>query len=588
MLATFKRYKCLVPALIAALYFIVFGRYGFSDTDDGWMTSFAWRLFNGQAIYKDFIYIRPPVTPLIRAAVMNLVPINHYYLISDRALSCVLILSYSYIATTALRRIFPDDDSLREHGWIYTSCFFVFSLHNFSPAFAWYTIDGVFFSVAGAHFLLRGQKNSWISAVAAACLLIAAALTKQSFYPMALIGGAYLCFVRRKVTDIVAYFATCCALLVILAFTFKHYGILSGFIQQTTGSTHISDAIQAGGIYYLEFGLPYFCCCLVVALFAQGIIRLLPRALRHATRVDPLIVFLAVFFVLDTVFIIWNLAHSRIVFINQEVMGYSQAMFFVAAIFTALVARRNIDQGASFFVLLMISWCASISWGYWTPIWFAAPLIYGLIQGASLLKATAMPPGKAALLTLCFGLATFAICDLCPYRDLDGRLHDNRDLGNLAPRLSGIIAGDKERSKLAEFLKIQRQFGDRFITLSAFATSHFITGTSNPAPIDWSANSEMDSKAGEIFSRLSADDLYAVVDIRQRKKDEAFGDSRWHSDLLTMVENHWALVAVGTWYKVYATAQFMKTHPDLIHPPNAVQIKPAPLAPNARRSSSTG
>jgi hypothetical protein len=112
-----KRAGPLVPFLIAVYYFLLFGRYGFSDTDEGFITGFAWRIVGGERIYRDFIYIRPPLTPLLHAGLMRLVPVD-YYVLSERVLFYVLVLFYSYLGMSALRRIFPDDAGLREQGWL--------------------------------------------------------------------------------------------------------------------------------------------------------------------------------------------------------------------------------------------------------------------------------------------------------------------------------------------------------------------------------------------------------------------------------------------------------------------------------------
>src|ERR1039457_6609581 len=98
MFCAARGWKELIPILIAVVYFVVFGRYGYSDTDDGFMTGFVWRVFNGATIYKDFIYVRTPLTPLIHAGIMHLVPLN-YYIVSERALFYITVLFYSYLAT---------------------------------------------------------------------------------------------------------------------------------------------------------------------------------------------------------------------------------------------------------------------------------------------------------------------------------------------------------------------------------------------------------------------------------------------------------------------------------------------------------
>ena len=557
-LATRSGWKRIAPILIAVLYFVVYGRYGFSDTDDGFVTGFAWRIFNGATVYRDFIYVRTPLTPLIHAFVMKVLPLNDY-IISERALFYITVLVYSYLATAALQGIFQDDDSLRKDGWIYTSAFFVFSIHNFPPC-AWYTVDGVFFSVAGAYFLMR-RKASLPSAAAAGALLVASALTKQSFYLMPLIGLAYLCIVRRRMRDLVAYLTTCSALVLVFALTLKHLGVLAEFLYQTHVETHVKDAIYAGVNVYLSKGAKYLGYCLIVIVCARLVVPMLPDRLRFLSVLkQPAAVFLGIFFAENMLFVASNIYYSNVAWIPQMELGYAQALFWVAAYFAISEMREDRDRGVSFFVLLMVAWSASISWGYRTPLLFSAPLVFGGVRVAWRLGDWNISSRKVASLVLVGGIVTFGICNLFPYRDLDGRLRDQRDLGDLTPRLSGIIAGDKTFAKLTEFLNLQRKYGDRFITLSAFTTSHFITGTINPAPADWLHNTEVAAKTGEIFSRLNSDDLYALVDIQERREDATEEDPRQASDLSPMVENSWRLLEVGKWYKVYATSRFIEAH----------------------------
>jgi hypothetical protein len=489
---------------------------------------------------------------------MSLVPL-HYYILSERALFYIMILVYSCLATAALRGIFQDDESLRGHGWIYTSAFFVFSVHNFPPM-AWHTVDGVFFSMAGAYLLLLRCKASWASSIAAGALLVASALTKQSFYLMPLIGCAYLCVVRRKLRDVCAYLATCAALLVVFVLTLKHLGILTDFVNQTSGVTHLKDAIQAGVITYISTGGSYLGYCLIAFVCLRLVPPMLPDKFNFMSLLEKrLIVFLGMFFILNMLYVARNIFHSDVSFISQGPIGYSQAMFLIAAYFTVVEMRQNLYRGASFFVLMMIAWSASISWGYDTPLLFSAPLVFGCIRMAGRFGDVNAPSGKVASLFLAFGIVTFSICNLFPYRDLDGRFRDHCDLGELSPRVSGIVSGDKACAKLTEFLNLQRKYGDRFVTLPAFTTAHFITGTISPAPIDWALNVEMGSKTNETFSRLNSDDLYAIVDI---EVDNEFGDgdSRFGSVLSSKVQANWRLLETGKWYKVYATPRYVGSH----------------------------
>jgi hypothetical protein len=73
--------------------------------------------------------------------------------------------------------------------------FFLFSVHNFPPI-PWHTVDGIAFSALGI-FLIAG-RNSVFSSVIGMVALVLGALTKQSFYPMPLMGLASVFFLRRK------------------------------------------------------------------------------------------------------------------------------------------------------------------------------------------------------------------------------------------------------------------------------------------------------------------------------------------------------------------------------------------------------
>jgi len=403
------------------------------------------------------------------------------------------------------------------------------------------------------------RKAGWASAAAAAALLVASALTKQSFYLMPLVGFAYLCIVRRKMRDLSAYLITGTGLVLAFVLTLKHLGILAEFLYQTHVATHVTDALYAGVNVYYSKGAKYLGYCLIGIVCARVVVPMLPNRLSILSIVkEPLIVFLGIFFVQNLLSVVWN-TDSGVGWIPQMDLGYSQAMFLVAAYFTIDEMRRDFYRGASFFVLMMIAWSSSISWGYRTPLLFSAPLVFGIGRTARRF-GDLNQPGKLASIVLSFGIVTFAFCNLFPYRDLDGRLRDYRDLGKLTPRLSGIIAGDNTCAKLTEFLELQRKYGDHFITLSSFTTSHFITGTINPAPADWLHNSEVAARTGEIFSQLNSGDLYALVDIQKSKEDAAEDDPRQASDLLPMVENSWRLLEVGKWYRVYAASNFSGPH----------------------------
>jgi hypothetical protein len=306
----------------------------------------------------------------------------------------------------------------------------------------------VFLSVVGVWFLFR-DRVGWAEAAVAGLLLIAAALTKQSFYVMPLAGGLWLCWTRRRLRDIAAYGITCGALLLAFVIALRHFGVWDAFIVQTTGSTRIQDAVNAGIRVYFVLGGLYLGCCLVglvVVLLAERLrVKFVPGKL--------LTVFLSVFVLLNLIFLFRNIAYGDTEFIKESILGYSQAMFLLALLFAVGELRKDRTRGSSFVVLLVIAWCASLSWGYATPLFFSAPLIYGVVRLSRRIGDVLLSDSGLVAVMLCVGIVIFSLADLYPYRDLDGRLHDHRDLGDLVPRLEGIVGGDRDWSRLAEFVR---------------------------------------------------------------------------------------------------------------------------------------
>ena len=53
---------------------MVYAPYGYSGVDEGFITALVWRVLNGELPYVDFIYVRPPGTPLLHAAIQAVLP----------------------------------------------------------------------------------------------------------------------------------------------------------------------------------------------------------------------------------------------------------------------------------------------------------------------------------------------------------------------------------------------------------------------------------------------------------------------------------------------------------------------------------
>ena len=64
----------IILFLIISFYCLILSQYGMETWDTGYMSSFAWRIVNGQNVYEDFIYKFPPVTIYVHAFFMKILP----------------------------------------------------------------------------------------------------------------------------------------------------------------------------------------------------------------------------------------------------------------------------------------------------------------------------------------------------------------------------------------------------------------------------------------------------------------------------------------------------------------------------------
>lgn len=576
-----RRLKALIPVLIATGYFLIFGRYGFSDTDDGFITGFVWRVFNGATPYKDFIYVRPPVTLYFHLFFMHLFPLNTYIL-AERALCCLTILAYSFISAVTLSRIFPEDRNLRDYRWVYTSLFFVFSAHNFAPFFAWHTIDGVLFAAFGAYFLLRDGKHPVACDALAAILLMASALSKQSFYLLPVAGLAYLLVARRGIWNFVVYLAACISSAALLVWWLFRVHAWHEFLQQTSGATHLHDLLHAGINVYYFYGASFLGSCILVYGFFFATASLLPDVHTWWERHNGWIMtgsFLTTFAIIELRLIAQSFRHSEGNWILQTTLGYSQAFMLISLLFLVAEYKRSPLRAASFSFLLLIAWSASISWGYTAPLFYSAPLLYGSIGFAASRAGDQPPRHNLAKLSLATGIAVFSLCNLFPYNNIDLRWHDNIGLSSLSPRLYGIKSGTRTAAKLSEFIELQHKYGSAFITLPAFTTSHFLTGTANPTRFDWAFNVETAFRSEELVSELSKKDVYALVDSREIAELNAVRDAdrKFLSDASAKVVSSWTLIESREWYRVYASPEYIERHGAQLSIPQASS------APQTRR-----
>jgi hypothetical protein len=162
---------CVSVALVAHL---MFSGIGFNPTDDGFTLAYSRRILEGQVPHRDFIIVRPVLSPMIHLPLL-LFGGDYLFWLSRLfvwfQLACIAWIWTSVVST----RVKPSFDTLEK--LLVALIAFAASAHTF-PIMAWHTIDGLFLLSIGLAMCVRSSSTCKFFGY---MLMGAAYLTKQSF-----------------------------------------------------------------------------------------------------------------------------------------------------------------------------------------------------------------------------------------------------------------------------------------------------------------------------------------------------------------------------------------------------------------------
>ncbi len=150
-----------------AVYNYFFLPYGFNATDEGWLLSVASRIVDGQVPYRDFFFLKTPLTIYIQAALIGIFG-DSYTVLASRIYWACQIWFMVVLASLFYRHYIKAIELL-------FLLFFSYILASLFIAFPWYNYDGAMFALAAA--VLFYKKRPVLCGVAAGL----AFLTKQNY-----------------------------------------------------------------------------------------------------------------------------------------------------------------------------------------------------------------------------------------------------------------------------------------------------------------------------------------------------------------------------------------------------------------------
>lgn len=484
----------VVLLAFALISFALTGFNGYHPTDDGLIYSWSWRIFNGELPYRDFIYIRTPLTLYLHTVWLWLpegwqIPAGRlaYYI----EMIAVVGAPLAWAVRTGRLRSDGRTMALVVIG-------LAFALHNFQPM-PWYTVDGLLLgSVALTATLCSRTSTSLRSAIlwrgVASAAVVLAMLCKQNFAVLPAILGAFAVIeatrndARTRWPMLLASALPGLGILVGAAAWLAAAGALGDAVRQLAATVPPGEPLFSAVFVYVRLPITLAIAVLVPAGFvlgwscgspSHGWLSRVMRRIAVPLVVAALVLLEAAALALEaTGWGAYRTGHPAF-----------WALAGVAAGLAALRVLRGTGDGETLLLhwgVLALAWAGSISGGYASPILGLAPM--GILLSLVLpqerirwerpLLAGSLVAVVALHLTLTLQY---------PYRERP-RAEQTADLGQLYPRFGRLLTNEANYARFTELARMIDELaikpGRTFAVTPTYALIYFLTDRSNPVSVN--------------------------------------------------------------------------------------------------------
>jgi len=518
-----KIYQYLFYAL-CLFYILIYMPFGYEGTDTGYIFGTSWNIYNGQLPHRDFIYTRPAIPAYLHT--VFIVVSENYGMLLERSFFYIQVFLYSFLGAKLICQHF----SLRSKHLLYFLAIVgaMISIHNYPPM-GWNTIDGVFFCVLGLYLLLKDEASR-VSIFFGCLCMVLGTFSKQSFYFMPIFLFLYL-LLRRDFYRLKYY--TLFGLFWVLGYVgFKMVtNSLAPFIDQTFIRTPASGLLNSGvKTYYLvlKSNILYILGGVIAGIIA---VRFVPKKYVYLLLTIGICLYMGAVFLDDKN--AWTIVKNLF------------QIWLVGILIFGLVKSRKDRRYGLLLLLLAVSWSASISNGYRTPIHFSLPLVAGLYLLFFSSGKDRMPSWVSGTSLLLF-LAVFLIGYQTIYRDAE-RNELTYTLGGVFPQLKFIKSDKETHDKLVELKRLASKYPN-FTVLPSMTRAHYLTKTINPIGTDWPLDVEINGEARRLFDTLVQKKTVIFMETSEFTQKELEG-----YEIIPLIEEQWTLIAQTTYFKIYTS-----------------------------------
>ena len=473
--------------VVPTLAHLLFSWRGFAPVDDGFTLAYSRRILEGQVPHRDFIIIRPFLSPLIHTPFVLFGGDYTYWLSRFFVWFQFACISWAWvcIADRAFGNPFNNATKL-----FVALASFAASVHYFVLT-AWHTVDGLFLASIGV-WLLLAQQQKWGRMIG--YLLIASAyLCKQSFLFVALLTLLLLGDWREK-----KYWLT----IILPAVGYCAYLLATGSISEAVLQMASQTGFASTGVLsYLNYGtllgaLAGYCSTSLLNTSSVPIL----RTRRVSTYVGA-----SLSAAMPAFFIAVGLYRGSLGIISFGIFG----MLLGAVLYQVTTeTARDGDRTSVVLIALLLAWSASLSVGYNFPALLLGPLFTILVafvysaRGSldpRFFRATLAIAGVAILLG--FGVAR-------PYY-----IYREQPSSELTKSLDGVLPGGRliyTNANTYDFLvDLNDATGEISSRNMTYAIVPDVPGywvqsrQMNPLPVDWPQPVELGSQ--QLVDRVKRD-----------------------------------------------------------------------------------
>lgn len=483
----------IILFLIITFYCLILSQYGMETWDTGYMSSFAWRIVNGQHVYEDFIYKFPPVTIYAHAFFMKILPeTGQFFYFRIIAYLSFLLQVYFFVSGTYL--IY---NIKKVNKWGLIILCFLISWLNFPP-YPWPTTDGLLYASIAFWIVAKNTKVNFAQLFLIAFFSLLSALSKQSFYliPLLILVWIYL---RYNLKASLYYIISLSILIGIFILLICQITTWQNFKQQLNGTLDLRDLYIVGFHHYVFMPFKFFVALTII--ISTSLFIYLKKTNQKISQLTPYLKKIAILFLLVAIFL----------FLINKFFVASFLAFDAAAIallYSYFEKKKTISYLFPLVVLIAISWSVSISLGYQTTLLFATGIILTFITLFE--NEVSINPKKYILIGLPLCLVAFA-ANKNPYHE-DSILELNYSLESISPKLKYIKTKKETFEKHLELKQLIKKYGENYIIAPSMPMANYLFNTQSQLPGDWLLDHEIDGQNERFIKICSNKKNYIFIE----------------------------------------------------------------------------